>query len=384
MVEREYPGWKNEGKIVSSPVARISKILLPRYQMSKKLASKVKPTCKGENAEIRLYGFFVDGFFRNQPGMIVFPNIDSSHIFKTPVARVEIDMVLVHSKKGVFLFNVKNEGGKGTSSKRMEKKIREVKRFLRLLGQYGNVSKDPLAIHTVICNFANDSSKFSPIVGKTNDSDNEKVVILSCTDLDRDNFCETWNKKLEDAGIVDQDLDWDVLDQFVARLIVLVSSESGSTLIHEQFTPGLMQSTKNEENLIRQIGFEGLCGSPSKLQEVVVRSSSTTNQKGKTKFILWTKEQIEVVNKVGHALLGSTKQSPLKLMVSGGRGAGKTMLLVTLAKIAAEIFCLSLGEVKEQVLVVDGTFESTGLQKMFESTLNLTNVAVCKSGQRLF
>ena len=40
-------------------------------------------------------------------GIMVLPNVDGNH-FKSEVAHVELDVVVVHPRKGVFVFNVKN------------------------------------------------------------------------------------------------------------------------------------------------------------------------------------------------------------------------------------------------------------------------------------
>ena len=114
----------------------------------------------------------------------------------------------------------------------------------------------------------------------------EKVVTFNKKDLEADNVCETWNKKLDDIGIVencchcislhevhvDKCPSCSTLDIFVARLIALVSIESASALIHEQFTPGLMQSTKEKQNLLEQLPS----GKTKFEEELIVRPTSET------------------------------------------------------------------------------------------------------------
>ena len=162
IIEQQYPRWKVPGKITSVPVARVPKLFLHGSQLEKLLQKQLKSLSMGEDGEIKLYRLFMDGNFTGQPGAIVFPNVDGRHIFKCQVAKVEIDLVLIHSKKGIFVFNVKNQGGKGTSARKVEEDIEKHSKFLRILKNYKSTEDNCFTpIHTVVCDFANDESKFA-------------------------------------------------------------------------------------------------------------------------------------------------------------------------------------------------------------------------------
>ena len=201
MVERQYPDWKEEQKITSIPVARIPKVFLHNLQKHQGLQKKLKSTVNGEEAEAKLYRLFVDGPpFKGESGMIVFPNFDGSLLFKSQIAKVEIDMVLVHPKKGVFVFNVKNENRKGTSSQKMEIDIERHKKFLQLLKNYKATAQNPFPIHTIICDFANNLSKFTYIENNYEES-GEKVIVFCKSELNSNQFSQFGSRSYMNAGL---------------------------------------------------------------------------------------------------------------------------------------------------------------------------------------
>ena len=96
----------------------------------------------------------MEGSFPSQPGVLVFPNVDGSQVFDTQEAKVEIDMILVHQTKGVFVFNVKIVGGKSSISEEIKHDIGRHNSFVRMLMNYKNTAlNQSIPIHTVICNF---------------------------------------------------------------------------------------------------------------------------------------------------------------------------------------------------------------------------------------
>ena len=164
MVRKQYPDWRNQRETTSVPPARIPKLFLHNLQVEKSLEKTFKSTQKGDDAEKQLYKIFMEGDFSGQPGFIVFPNFDGSHLFKTQIARVEIDMILVHQMKGVFIFNVKNVGGKTTTSKKMEEDIVKHRKFIQMLMHFNNgVAESGTPVHTVVCNFHDATNRFKEV-----------------------------------------------------------------------------------------------------------------------------------------------------------------------------------------------------------------------------
>ena len=380
MVERQYPGWKDNGEITSVPVARVPKVFLENFQMHEELQKKFKPTEKGEKAETAVYNIFVDGSFVGEPGMIIFPNFDGSHLFDAQIAKVEIDMVLVHSKKGIFVFNVKNEFKKGTSAQKIENHIEKHKRFLRLLMSYKSTDVQSKPIHTVVCDFANAGSKFRKLETEKRLQNNGKVIVLDKTELNSSNLCNVWKRKLSEREI--GDVVWScALDVFVARLIALALIEGSSVLIHDLLKKGLMQSVSKKEDLESLICSKS--GQENGMRDCVVQNSQVVSHKGKKRFILWTREQMQVIAKVYRHLTESPEKG-IRFLIKGGKGSGKTMLLIVLAKIIAEVLEARTGKNENRVLVATGINSSAGLHIMLKEAFSSTNIVVHDSSSMLF
>ena len=377
MIQLQYSGWKERGRITSVPIVRAPKVFLHHSQLQQHLKEKLKSAVRGDDAEMKLYCRFVDESFAEEPGMMVFPNIDGSHIFDTQVAKVEIDMVLVHSKKGVFVFNVKNQIGKGTSVQDMRDDIAKHTLFLRMLIQYNNptASKERISIHTVVCDFAKNKSKFRILETETENT-NGKILVFNKNELDTDAFPTVWKQKLIHAGI--QDITWHFsIDRLLARLVALSSIEGASALMHDQVRTGLMQSTTNVDNLIAQTSSSSSVGEHdgNGLKETIIEHSLIEHKKGKKRFILWSKEQMKVIATVYQQLVNFSGKG-MRLLVTGSKGSGKTMLLIAVAKMVATMKNLQDGETSSRILVCEGTKKSTGLLMMFRKTFSSTSIAV--------
>ena len=369
MIEQQYPRWKDPGKITSVPVARVPKLFLHGLQLEKLLQKQLRSVSLGDEGEIKLYRLFMDGNFMGQPGAIVFPNVDGSHIFKCQVAKVEIDMVLIHSKKGIFVFNVKNQRGKGTSAKEVKEDIDKHSNFIRMLKNYqATEDKCFTPIHTVICDFANEKTKFA-YLEKNNENAGEQIIVLSKKDLETGNFMKMWISRIEKISDVDWYTSFDIL---VARMIALASIEGAASLIHAQMTTGVLQSTKKKEYSEYQLGS---LGNNQKLKETVSEHSKVESRKGKKRFILWTKAQMAVIAKV-YQHVTTSQDRGLRLLVTGGRGTGKTMLLVFLAKMVQRIIESQTGERTSRTMVIEGTNVARGLIKGLKQALCSSNVTV--------
>ena len=382
MVQRQYPGWKEKGRMTSVPPARVPKVFLESFQMHEKLQKMFKLTQKGDEGEIKLYRLFLDGSFAEEPGMIIFPNVDGSHIFKnldTKDAKFEIDMVLVHLTIGIFVFNVKNQTKRGSSFQKVEKDIENHKGLIRMLLNYKNTAQsDNIPIHSVVCDFEKENSKFSTLEQENKDKD-DKVVVFNKTDLKQGQFSDIWVSKISAAGI--KNIVWtSSLDQLVARLIALASIEGDSALIHEQLRRGLMQSVLKEEYLEHQIST--VIGANKNCKDAIVEHSqllSIETKKQRKRFILWTKEQLKVIAKVYESLTRSA-DSYCRIAVTGGKGSGKTLLLCTLVKIVASVLEGATDYSINSILFCEGTFKSIGLQAMLSEMFRETGI----TGKQLF
>ena len=203
LFRQHCPNWKQQG-ITSVPMARRPYFLLCGKQMTKELEKRMRANVKGDDAEKQLYRLFIEECSKSIPGMIVIPNLSTDRIFYTQAARVEIDMIVIHPDCGVFLFNVKNQGQRGAKGwmrpphflKGMQKDIKRYTHFAHMLQRYGtDDSPTAVAIHFVICDFANETSKHRIFENKPNAIN--RLFVLEKSDLRQNEFGSSWRKILE-------------------------------------------------------------------------------------------------------------------------------------------------------------------------------------------
>ena len=107
-MKNHYGDWKRPGTVTPIPLARIPRVFLYDNQMPGLFKKRFQPIQKGEKGEIQIFKCALGlASLGDDVGMAVFPNIDSQ-CFKGFGSHVEIDLVLIHPKKGAFVFNVKN------------------------------------------------------------------------------------------------------------------------------------------------------------------------------------------------------------------------------------------------------------------------------------
>ena len=367
MVHKQYPDWKDRGKVTSIPVARIPKLFLHNQQMTESLQKIFKGTQKGDLAEKKLYMLFMEGKFPGLPEFLVFPNYDGSQMFDTQIAKVEIDLILIHQTKGVFIFNVKNVGGKSASVRKMKEDIEKHTLFLRVLAHLNDkVADKDIPIHTVVCNFNSTDNKFKVLAEQTTGLD-DKTIVFNKNDLTTADFPAAWNRTLKTIGDIPESslLKLDIL---VARLIALSSLESSLALIHEQLESGYMQSVAKKEHLESQVKS---CTLDENSAAAIVELSKIKHQKRREKYILWTKDQMRVISKVYEHLMRPSGK-PLRLLIVGCKGSGKTMLLCFLANLTQHIWESSGQSGHGKTVVCEGNICGTHfrsfLRRQFEST----------------
>ena len=375
MVHKQYPRWKETGSVTSIPTARVPKLFLHNQQMTKEVEKKLKSVQQGDGAEKNLFRLFIESSFQQQPGVLIFPNLDGSQIFKTQVAKVEIDMVLIHQSKGIFVFNVKNEGGKRTTGGKIKEDIEKHNKFIRMLMTYKNgTGNKNFPIHTVVCNFADASEKYFNL---EQDSQNEanKTLVFSRNSLKLDVFSNAWIDKIQFGGI--EDVVWDFrLETLVARLIALNSVEGALALIHNQMTRSFLQSVSKQEHLEAQMSTSARKN--EQFKRVVVKHSETTaGPKGKKKFILWTKDQLSIISRVYEHFIDPSSEKGLRLLVTGCKGSGKTMLLTFIANLSQSLLEFQCEEnLKGKTLVCDGSFSSPVLVTLLQSAFISTDISL--------
>ena len=239
MLHCQYPNWETNGKVSSVPVARIPRLFLHNTQMSKKLQKGFKSLQTGEEGEIKIYRLLLEAAGPDQKGMMIFPNVNPREIFRSKSAHVEIDTVVAHPTKGFFVFNIKNQGGKGSSKQDLENDIKRHGNFIRMLIQYGQEkSVHSIPIHSVICWLDDDKKKkFDSVTNSEG-----RVLVFNKKELKEDEFTSSWSNSLEKLPDLNPDHKTD-FDIAVARLVTLNSLESSAALIHDELETNYMQAT---------------------------------------------------------------------------------------------------------------------------------------------
>ena len=403
-VEFQYPDWKKPGKTTSVPCVRIPRMMVRNEQLSRKLQKQYRSLQKGEEGENKIYRLFVNNVSTDDCGIMVFPNIDGSHIFeKGEPGSVEIDMIVAHPLKGFFVFNIKN--AQKVSLKDLQSNLRKHSDFVRYVLCYNGLSKDSLGqetivnevneipIHSVICLV----SGYYASGGKLEDVTNffkcqqkqmgrvaDRVIVFKKEELN--SFALHWKHTVSELDTMIQEKTDEIFDTLVARLVALNSMEGNSSLVHQKFSSNDIQSiqVKNLEPWLKSQhdGIlteatlkEGvLTAASTQWQQDLIRASKTVYSKSnvsnrdKTTVILWTKEQLEIIGTVFKRLTDPfNEHNPLRIDVRGAKGSGKTMLMVHLAQLASCIY--QKQQKQRQVVICDGSGRAKVLFSKLPQTL---------------
>ena len=361
MVHYQYPNWKTSGHVTSIPIARVPKIFLHNVKLSKNLQKVFNLTQKGEDGEMKVYKSLANDLNLEKEGLILLPNVDASHIFeKTSIGSVEIDMIVAHPSKGIFIFNVKNV--KKISNDSIKKESLKHSQFVRHLANFGvpvqelhlpSSSKTPIdhmvPIHSVICYLPEDLPRLSELTKSTDLKANEKdqVLVFQKSDFQKtqeSSFALHWSRRIKDIPNMSKE-SIKSFDRVVARLVAINSMEGAISLIHQKMVSNDMQSVKVDNRDIEKRLNDQLSDTftteseQSKDLKNYMKKIAQPDAKGnRVKVILWTKEQLEVIAFVFKFLTCSENENPLRLIVNGPMGSGKTMLMVYLARLLKLVF----------------------------------------------
>ena len=339
----QCPNWKEEGKISSVPIARVpNQSFLKMIHIPSDLHKSLKDSEKGESAEAKVYELFMHLPQDLKEGMIVFPNVNGRETFRTVKAHVEIDMVVAHPTKGFFIFNIKCLQKSAASE--VKKDIEPHCGFIRMLIQYGQENAvDSIPMHLVICQLHDDKiDKFDKLRFSGNRS---QTLIFGKKDLTQEAFHKKWKDCLSNLPLpVIPEAHRKEFDVSVARLVAVNSCKSTAAIIHDNMQSNFMQSFKKSKPQFDKLNTD-------KETKVLLEDTSRSKMGDKTKFILWTEEQLKVISFVVEHLLNPEEKGYLRLFVAGCKGSGKTMLLVFIAKIAAKLLQT---EFESKVIVFNG------------------------------
>ncbi|XP_063720031.1 uncharacterized protein LOC134846578 [Symsagittifera roscoffensis] len=400
LVKQQYPDWKVKGKVTSVPAVRVPALFLGPEMMSEKLNSHYERIQKGEEGELKLYRKFLDGFGLDHDGIIILPNLDTNGLFKSKSGVVEIDMLVLHPSKGIFIVSVKNRkmgdqrpGMDGAAVEKFEDEMKEKlkKEMLKhtdFIMQLSNYKTSPcssssssgfIPLHAVFCQLSWNSENMQDL--ETNKewytyNDTEHVLMFQQPDFL--NFQKNWSEKV--SKICDIEMH-DHFETTVARLVALSSMDSATALIHDKMISNSLQSIQVKQkdlntrldqqfaNTSGNIREDSLRELKNDMKKEILESNRNQSKRGKMKVILWTKEQLEIIAEVYDALTKKSGVKPLRLVVKGPHGSGKTMLLVYLAKLAEVVFAWSAANHCKRVVICDGT--SGQSQLLFQNFLNV-------------
>ena len=394
-MENQYPKWKNRGEKTSVPCVRISQIIIPNEQLGTELQKHYKALQKGDEGESKMYRLFVTEVSTDDSGIIILPNVDGSHIFeKGGPGSVEIDMIVAHPTKGIFVFNVKNEIK--VNKQKLQSDFEKHKNFVRYLLRYNTRSTESsgenddknddneVPIHNVYCSLAGKKPAYAPkkrpeTQDEPNlnwyDKDGQTNQLIVFYQWHFNEFARHWKDTLQKIPEMKES---DKFDFLIARLVALNSMEGDSALIHRKFVSEDIQSIKVKTEklepwLEKQID-EVLPQTNDNCKQKLIRASkSVYNQtkNEKTTVILWTREQLGVIGKVFKGLTDLSKDSePLRINVRGTKGSGKTMLMIHLAKLAKSVL-FETGQTESKVVIFDGSsLRAMVLFSQMKQTLN--------------
>ena len=294
----QYPEWKKPGNKISVPCIKIPHIMVRNVDLSKELQTHYKSLVKGEEGENKIYKLFTNEVLTEDAGIIIFPNVDGSHLFeKGGPGSVEIDMIVAHPQKGLFIFNVKNKTiKKGKETENLKQETMKHAKFLGFLSLYNTPCVDlsrnsclPLVpIHAVICYIPGDNTSIAKLsedsawyvnaqIGATN-----KVFVFQKASFQ--NFASAWKNSLHEIPDMNETYHFDVL---VARLVALNSTGGASSLIHQKFTSNEIQSiqvkTSELNSWIEKQFSEVLTDRKDDKQDLIRRVNEQCNKTGSAK-----------------------------------------------------------------------------------------------------
>ena len=261
VVRNQYPDWKLKGKVTSIPAVRVPSMFLGPEMMSEQLNKQYERIQKGEEGELKVYRKMRNGFGQDQPGLMILPNLDTNGLFKSKSGLVEIDMVVLHPSKGIFVVSVKNRkmgeqrpGMDSAAAKNFEDEIKEKlkKEMIKhtdFIMQLSNFKTSPcsssssyefIPVHAVFCQLSWSSENMQDLeTNKEWYTSNDTEHVLMFQQPDFTNFQKNWSKKMSKIRDIEMH---DHFETTVARLVALSSMDSATALIHDKITSNSLQS----------------------------------------------------------------------------------------------------------------------------------------------
>ena len=151
-----------------------------------------------------------------------------------------------------------------------------------------------------------------------------------------------WGRYL--AGLPNHNIDKDVFDLRVARLVALMLLDGSGAIIHNKFNTNYMQAFRKNKREIEGFNFR---------LKKIMEAAWQIKFGGRERIVLWTAKQIEIIELVVDHLMNPDQTRSLRLIVDGSKGSGKTMLLLFFAKIAHQVLLLRADQEDKEDLCAD-------------------------------
>ena len=218
----QLPNWKHDGQISWIPTNSDPRLRRGQTQVSKERQKRdSRFQLKRENDISKLHKLLVGMAGRNQNGIAVFPNISTREVFKTSMAKVDMDLVLAHSTKGLFVFNVYSQSVTEMTATKIQTNCKEHFNFVRALLKYRQEdTNDEVPIHTVVC-LPRYDSKEKLILLEKEPRGRSRTLIFRKSQLKRGIFSSVWRRKLKELPDLIDRGSKSMLDISVARLSFL-------------------------------------------------------------------------------------------------------------------------------------------------------------------
>ena len=371
----QNPDWSTGGHVASIPIARVPRVFLQNSEMTKNFEHRYSSLQTGESGEILIYKKLMSLKNVDQiGGTLIFPNVDGNH-FTSSDAKVEIDFVVIDSRKGVFVLNVKNS--MQIKEMNLVKDMEKHTKFIRLIRDFGQCNATVPPVYGVICSLKSEVDVHKlrrDGYWKRIDSHEQRFVFQPD---DVKNFQSSWKIMLEKVPNVDQKQAIN-LSKLASRLAVLNTMEGSLSFLHEKFESNTIQEVKLKTSETMKVFGQTVSDTAdgqkvvdidevsAHMQQLLTTSeSSHCKQINKKSVILWTNEQLKVICRI-HAELKQHKETAkgCRILVAGPKGSGKTMLLLYVAELSKLVLAPNKNSRELKIVVCDGRLGST--QILFE------------------
>ena len=244
--QNHHPNWGKEGCTSSVPI--------DNPNPSPKTPPRITNS-KGQGA-FGVYKLFLKSADKNQKGLMLFPNLNSRKLGVFENADFQIDLVIAHPTKGIFVFTTSSEKNKNAEIL-LDKNNRNCE-FMKMLIDYGHDKLEgSVPIQSVICLLHDD--KIQNFASISTELGGNQPWILRKNELMHENFVSEWNQKMTHHPDLSDKYRFDV---FVARLFVLNKYGAFSAFSRELDTfelqmPGAHRVPfRDNENLIKMLRLQ--------------------------------------------------------------------------------------------------------------------------------